>query len=119
VILKKQNVTGVNAKDKIMKKRSTTSYQEDLIKELQDPTEAVAYLNAALMDEDARIFLVALKNVLEAQGLGVADVAKVTNLNRENLYRMLSKRGNPKLTSIIPVLHSLGLKLAIQPYRHK
>ena len=119
MILKKQNATGMNAKDKTMKKRPTTSYQEDLIKELQDPTEAIAYLNAALMDEDARIFLVALKNVLEAQGLGIADVAKVTKLNRENLYRILSKRGNPKLTSIIPVLHSLGFNLAIQPYRHK
>ena len=102
-----------------MKKRPTTSYQEDLIKELQDQAEAIAYLNAALMDEDARIFLVALKNVLEAQGLGVADVATAANLNRENLYRMLSKRGNPKLTSIIPVLHSLGFSLAVQPYRNK
>ena len=102
-----------------MKKRPTTSYQEDLIKELRKPKEAIAYLNAALMDEDPRIFLLALKNVLEAQGHSLADVAKDTSLNRENLYRMLSKRGNPKLTSIIPVLQSIGLNLAIQPYDRK
>ncbi len=102
-----------------MKKRPTTSYQEDLIKGLQKPKGAIAYLNAALMDEDPRIFLLALKNVLEAQGHRLADIAKDTSLNRENLYRMLSKRGNPKLTSIIPVLHSIGLNLAIQPYGRK
>ena len=102
-----------------MKKQQTTNYQEDLIKGLQDPQEALAYLNAALMDEDPRIFLLAIKNVLEAQGIGMSDIAKVTKLNRENLYRMLSKRGNPKLTSIIPVLHSLGFNLAIQPYTCK
>lgn len=102
-----------------MKKRPTTSYQEDLIRELQDPKEAVAYLNAALNDEDPRIFLIALKNVLEAQGLGVSAVARIAKLNRENLYRMLSKKGNPKLTSIIPVLHSLGFNLTIQLHRHK
>lgn len=117
--MKKQSAIGENAKDKNMKKRPTTSYQKDLIKELQDPTEAMAYLNAALMDEDSRIFLIALKNVLEAQGISVSNVAKEAKLNRENLYRMLSKKGNPKLTSIIPVLHSIGFNLAIQPYRHK
>ena len=37
------------------------------MQDLQDPKEAQAYLNAALMDEDPRVFLLALKNVLEVQ----------------------------------------------------
>ena len=41
-------------------------YQEQLLQELQDPKEATAYLYAALMDEDPRVFLLALKNVIES-----------------------------------------------------
>lgn len=93
-------------------------YQEKLLQDLQDPQEAMAYLNAALMDEDPRIFLLALKNVVAAQGK-VSKIAKMTKLNRENLYRMLSAKGNPKLTSIIPVLQSLGLHFSVQSYDPK
>lgn len=87
-------------------------YQERLLKDLQDPEEAMAYLNAALMEEDPRMFLLALKNVVDAQA-SMSEIAKKAQVNRENLYRMLSKNGNPKLTSIIPVLQSLGLHLSI------
>lgn len=94
------------------------SYQEELIASLQDPNEARAYLNAALMDEDERIFLIALKNVIEAQGGDMTAIAKKSKLNRENLYRILSKKGNPKLTSIISLLNAIGLQLAVQPYKN-
>lgn len=49
-------------------KRDFRDYQEKLIDDLQDPEEALAYLNAASMDEDPRVFLLALKHVLQAQG---------------------------------------------------
>ncbi len=49
-----------------MKKQLLIDYQEELIESLQDFDEAVAYLNEALADEDPRVFLMALKNVLEA-----------------------------------------------------
>jgi len=94
-------------------------YQEKLIIDLQDPKETQSYLNAALMDEDPRVFLLALKNVIEAKNMGMSELAKETNLNRENLYRMFSPKGNPKISSIIPVLNTLGLQLAIQTYSHK
>ena len=91
--------------------RKMIDYQEDLIESLRDPQEAIAYLNAALMDEDERIFLLALKNVLEAQGGDMTTLAKDANLNRENLYRILSRKDNPKLTSIKSVLNALGFEL--------
>ena len=93
-------------------------YQEKLLQDLQDPKEATAYLNAALTDEDPRIFLLALKNVIAAQGK-ISNIAKKTKLNRENLYRMLSKKGNPKLTSIIPILNFLGFNLSVYRYNDK
>lgn len=98
-------------------KRKMIDYQEDLIESLRDPQEAIAYLNAALMDEDERIFLLALKNVLEAQGGDMTTLAKDANLNRENLYRILSRKGNPKLTSIKSVLNAMGFELAVQEPR--
>jgi probable addiction module antidote protein len=95
-----------------MGKRSV-SYEEELYKILQDPAKAEAYLNASLNDEDPRIFLLALKDVIEAR-FKISDVAKEANLNRENIYRILSKKGNPKLTSIQSILNAVGLNLAVQ-----
>lgn len=90
------------------------NYQKELFKSLQDPKEARAYLNAALDDDDPRVFLLALKNVLEAQDGTMATLAKKSQLNRESLYRMLSKRGNPRLTSIRSVLDAMGWQLTVQ-----
>jgi DNA-binding phage protein len=45
-----------------------TGYQKDQIEALKDPAEAVAYLNAALEDGDRETFLLALRNVAEANG---------------------------------------------------
>ncbi len=94
-------------------------YHETLLEALKDPEEAEGYLNACLMDEDPRVFLSALKNVLQAQGGDMTNLAKKADLNRENLYRILSKKGNPKLTSIIAILNAVGLQLAVQPYKTK
>lgn len=44
-------------------KRKLRDYQEKLLEDLQDPTLASHYLNEALVDEDPRAFLLALKNV--------------------------------------------------------
>lgn len=97
-----------------MNKKKFIDYHEDLIQELKDPREAQEYLNAALKDEDERVFLVALKDVLEAQGGDIPSLSKKTKLNRENLYRILSKKGNPKLTSLKAVINALGLELTVQ-----
>src|SRR2546422_2518384 len=87
-------------------------YHPELIKALRDPREAVEYLNAALEDGDPEVFLLALRDVAEAHG-GVAEVAETAKLNRENLYRMLSNRGNPEFRSLDALLHALGFRLAI------
>lgn len=88
------------------------AYQAELIKSLRDPLEAEEYLNAALEEDDPELFLVALRNVAEAQG-GVAQLADKTKLNRESLYKMLSERGNPELKSLDALLHALGFRLAV------
>lgn len=92
-------------------------FQEFLLENLQDPEEAAAYLKAALADEDERIFLLALRDVLEARGGSIADLAEETNLNKQNLYRMLSTKGNPRLTSLKTVLHAIGFEMDISPLK--
>jgi len=50
-----------------MNKKRFIDYQEQLLRQLQDEAFASGYLNESLNDEDPRIFLLALKNVIAAQ----------------------------------------------------
>lgn len=91
----------------------TRNYQASLIQGLQNPVEAAAYLDAALEDGDRGVFLLAMKNVIAAQG-GMSQIARQTGLNRENLYRALSEQGNPGVGSLEKLLKCLGLRLSVE-----
>jgi probable addiction module antidote protein len=91
----------------------SVSYREWLLKSLSDEDQAQAYLTAAIEEGDPKVLLVALRDVADAQG-GMSKVAARSKLNRESLYRMLSKRGNPSLTSLAALLKSLGFRLSIE-----
>lgn len=92
--------------------KPSVNYKSGLKKALADPAEAAAYLNAALEDGSQEVFLMALRDVAEARGL--TSLARATALNRENMYRILSEKGNPQLSSLNALLNSLGLKLAVE-----
>lgn len=81
---------------------------------LRDPRNAAAYIEAALTEGDSGDLLHALRNVAEARG-GIAQIAERTGLNRETLYRTLSKRGNPQLSSLAAILSATGLRLSVTP----
>lgn len=104
------------SKLKILK--NTVSYHEELIESLKDAKEANLYLKMAMEeyqdDGDTEALLVALRNITEARG-GMGMLAKKTHLNRQNLYHILSKKGNPTLDTFGLILNSLGYKLSIQP----
>ena len=89
-------------------------YHDFLIERLKDPEEAAGYLNAALAEGDRVLFLVALRNVAEAHG-GMLQLSKRTKLSRPNLYRMLSKNGQPEIQSLYKVLDAFGLTLQVSP----
>jgi probable addiction module antidote protein len=90
------------------------SYKDDLARRLKNPKYAVAYLNACLDEGDDADFLVAVRDVAQVHG-GIARLAKKTGLNREFLYRMLSKRGNPRFHSFHKLMDALGVRLVLQP----
>jgi probable addiction module antidote protein len=91
-------------------------YEEGLLQVLQDPREAAEYLNASLEEaiesDDIQLFLLALKDIAKARGM--SRVAGLAKLNRESLYKMLSRNGNPEFGSLWNLLESLGLKFAIE-----
>lgn len=97
--------------------RRFKKFKDILHESLKDPFEAKAYLEVALEnfenDMDIEAFLMALRDVAEAQG-GISKLAERTHLNRQNLYRALSSHGNPKLNTIGTILHGLGFKFTIQ-----
>lgn len=90
------------------------SYQDYLISSLKDPQEAAGYLNAALEGGDLNVFLLALQNVVQAQG-GVTALAKKTKKIRTSLYKTLSKKGNPYLKNANELLFSMGMHLSVVP----
>lgn len=96
-------------------KKSWGDYHEYLIKSLKDAREAKAYLNASLEEDDPESFLMALRNVVEANG--VTKTAKLAKVNRVSLYKMFSKSGNPSISSLSAVLRALGLSLRIDSSR--
>lgn len=80
---------------------------------LKTQKDIVAYLNAALEDGEPAALLEALRNVAQAK-VGMGVLAKAAGEGRESLYRALSRRGNPKLDTIMKVLRALGLKLTVE-----
>jgi probable addiction module antidote protein len=83
---------------------ASVSYDEFLIESLKNQDLAKSYLNAALEDDDPRVFLLALRNVAQAQGF--SELAAGSKLNR-------SSRGNPSLRSLGALLDTLGLRLKV------
>ncbi len=90
------------------------SYKEHLDKRLQNPEEAAAYLNAALEDNDPSVFLIALRDIARANG-GMSHISKEAHVNRESLYRTLSKKGNPTFMNLKALLGVVGLNITINP----
>ena len=89
------------------------SYHDDLLRRLKDPECAVAYLNGCLEDEDPGVFLLALRDVAQVHG-GLRQLAKKPRLNREHLFRMLSKSGNPQFYSLRQLIDAIGFKLVLK-----
>ncbi|CAN2039480.1 hypothetical protein GMMP15_1290010 [Candidatus Magnetomoraceae bacterium gMMP-15] len=43
----------------------------------------------------------------------MSEIAKQTNLSRQNLYKALSAKSSPKFETVKKVIETLGCKLAI------
>jgi len=112
-----QKKFGKNTKKESMDDLSS-DFREYLINSLKDPQEALGYLEVALeeyeKDNNLEAFLLSIRSVAEAQG-GLLKLARNTKLNRQNLYKVLSAQGNPKVDTLSTILKGIGFKLSIAP----
>jgi probable addiction module antidote protein len=97
-----------------MKPKASVSHDDAMVRRLRkDPEFAAEYLKAALEDEDEpQVLLIALRHLAQAQG--IAKVAKAAGVERESLYRALSERGNPRLSTLFAVAKAVGLRLTVE-----
>ena len=93
--------------------KRTSSYRERLLEDLRNPQEAADYINAAIEDGSPEMLLLALRNVAEAHKM--SKVAKSTGVAREAIYRILSHKGNPRLSSLWGLFPTLGLEFIVRP----
>jgi probable addiction module antidote protein len=101
-----------------MKNKTSESHDEVMRRRLRESQSFGAeYLKAALEDsEDPGVLLIALRRIAEARG-GIAKVAKAAGIERESLYRALSAKGNPRLSTLVAVTRAVGLKLTVENAR--
>ncbi|MEK7484220.1 MAG: addiction module antidote protein [Planctomycetota bacterium] len=100
--------------------KTLRSFKEYHIEKLKNPEYARLHLEIALeeyeKDRDKEAFLLALKDLAEAQG-GISKLAEKTKLSRQSLYKVLSSTGNPTLETIENILTALGFRLSVLPLK--
>ncbi len=98
-----------------MNTKTSVSHDAVMVKKLRkDRALAAEYLRAAIEDTDEpKVLLIALRQIAEAQG-GMAKIAKAAGIERESLYRALSPRGNPRLSTLFAVTKAMGLSLTVE-----
>jgi probable addiction module antidote protein len=99
----------------IHKNRPTRTYtKETLVKCLVDTDIAVDFLKLCLEWNDSeklKLFKAGLLFVIKSRG--VSAISKATKMSRLSLYRMLSPKGNPRLSSLMAILRELKCHLWI------
>lgn len=91
-------------------------YKQAIIKEnlKHNPLSEIVFLQNAIDEsKNADEILLAMRTVASARGF--KRFAQEADLNRENLYRVLSENGNPRLDTFIKLIDLLGFKLSLKP----
>jgi len=97
-----------------MKRKASISHDEAMVRRLRkNPDFAAEYLKAAMEDaHEARVLLIALRHLAQAQG--IAKIAKAAGVERESLYRALSATATPACPLYLPSPKQLALKLTVE-----
>ncbi|MFA7238104.1 MAG: addiction module antidote protein [Phycisphaeraceae bacterium] len=85
----------------------------DVTEHLRTEADMAAYLEAALEQGDPSLVTAALGDIARAKGM--TEIARLTGLGRESLYKALSPDGRPEFATVLKVVKSLGLKLHAVP----
>lgn len=85
----------------------------DAAEYLRDDESQSFLLSDALETGDAAYIAHALGVVARARGM--TQIAKDSGVTREALYKALSEKGDPKLSTLLGVTRALGFKLTAVP----
>ncbi|MCY0094432.1 addiction module antidote protein [Hoeflea ulvae] len=80
---------------------------------LDSPEMVSAYLDVALAEDDPALFAAALGDIAKARGM--SDIARSAGVTREALYKALSEKGDPRMSTLFGVIKALGLKVKVVP----
>lgn len=83
---------------------------------LTNPDAQAELISDALDTGDAAYIAHALGVVAKAKGM--ANVAKEAGVTREALYKALSEKGDPRLSTLLGVVKALGIRLSAAPERN-
>jgi len=92
----------------------TESYQEDLIRCLQNPVEAAAYLETALEPADVDMLPIVLNNLVAATA-GQHQHGDRINHQVDRLQTLLNNQGTETLATLVTLINLLGFQLSITP----
>ncbi|MCY4429679.1 MAG: putative addiction module antidote protein [Rhodospirillales bacterium] len=85
----------------------------DAAEHLDSPEAQAKYLAAAFETGDAAYIKQALSTLARARGM--SELANDADVTRQGLYKALSENGDPRLSTLLGVITSLGVRLSIQP----
>jgi len=94
---------------------AAVSFHDDLVESLRGDEEAqIDYIKVSFEENGdmPSAILSAIRTVAEARGF--KNFAESADLNRENLYRVLSEGGNPRLDTFFKILEALDLRLSVE-----
>jgi probable addiction module antidote protein len=91
----------------------TETFPFDAARYLGEPEAQAELLADALESGEATYIATALGTIARARG--ITEVARGTGVTRAALYKALGPTGDPKLTTFLGVLNSLGFKLTLKP----
>lgn len=88
----------------------------DSVKAAQDPFVQEELLNMAWEDGDIPALTHALSVIAKARGM--AQTANKAGITRTALYKALSEKGNPSLSSLIGIMKALNIKTTFHTSMH-
>ena len=88
---------------------TTKALPFDPAEHLTDPADQVGLLTDALATGNAAYIANALGTIARARGM--SDVARGAGVTREALYKSLTEKGDPKLTTFMSVLRTMKIQL--------
>jgi probable addiction module antidote protein len=85
----------------------------NVLDRLKTVKEQIAYLEAALDEDDPSFIATAIGDIAKARG--VTEFARETGLSREAIYKAFRPGGNPTIETLNKAMKALGLKLKLVP----